>query len=174
MAVVTQLLVYWGLGVVAEFVVLAAGREAWKSKFHGAFVLNVADLHAIDATPDRWRGDAGSSPLDGASAAASSPRNDREELSGASDTVDFHTGEKSVDWTTSGITRTGKPTPSRRAARPAHWTDNEGEARHEGAAQGHRHNRHSPAAAMARVNPPHLGGPSLRQLRRLFIPCFPT
>ena len=25
------------------------------------------DLHAIDATPARWRGDAGSSPLDGAS-----------------------------------------------------------------------------------------------------------
>ena len=34
------------------------------------------DLHAIDATPARWRGDAGSSPLDGASAATSSPRND--------------------------------------------------------------------------------------------------
>ena len=33
-------------------------------------------LHAIDATPARWRGDAGSSPLDGASTAASSPRND--------------------------------------------------------------------------------------------------
>ena len=33
-------------------------------------------LHAIDATPARWRGDAGSSPLDGASAATSSPRND--------------------------------------------------------------------------------------------------
>ena len=35
-----------------------------------------ADLHAIDATPARWRSDAGSSPLDGASTAASSPRND--------------------------------------------------------------------------------------------------
>ena len=33
-------------------------------------------LHAIDATPARWRGDAGSSWLDGASAAASSPRDD--------------------------------------------------------------------------------------------------
>ena len=32
------------------------------------------DLHAIDATPARWRGDAGSSPLDGASAATSSSR----------------------------------------------------------------------------------------------------
>ena len=44
-------------------------REAvWKSKFYGAFVLNLrVDLHAIDATPARWRGDAGSSPLDGAS-----------------------------------------------------------------------------------------------------------
>ena len=39
----------------------------WKSKFYGAFVLNRrVDLHAIDATPARWRGDAGSSPLDGA------------------------------------------------------------------------------------------------------------
>ena len=32
--------------------------------------------HAIDATPARRRGDVGSSPLDGASAATSSPRND--------------------------------------------------------------------------------------------------
>ena len=31
-------------------------------------------LHAIDATPARWRGDAGSSPLDRARTAASSPR----------------------------------------------------------------------------------------------------
>ena len=31
-------------------------------------------LYAIDATPARWRGDVGSSPLDGASAATSSPR----------------------------------------------------------------------------------------------------
>ena len=49
----------------------------WKSKFYGAFVLNHrVVLHAIDATPARWRGDAGSSPLDGASTDASSPRND--------------------------------------------------------------------------------------------------
>ena len=48
----------------------------WKSNY-GAFVLNCrVDPHAIDATPARWRGDAGSSPLDGASTAASSPRND--------------------------------------------------------------------------------------------------
>ena len=33
-------------------------------------------LHAIDATPARWRGDAGSSPLDRTRTAASSPRND--------------------------------------------------------------------------------------------------
>ena len=33
-------------------------------------------LHAIDATPARWRGDAGSSPLDRARTAASSPRDD--------------------------------------------------------------------------------------------------
>ena len=52
------------------------GRVApvWKSKFYGAFVLNRrVDLHAIDATPARWRGDAGSAPLDGASKAAASP-----------------------------------------------------------------------------------------------------
>jgi hypothetical protein len=43
------------------------------------------ELHAIDATPARWRGDVGSSPLDGASAATASPI--------APDTlVDFHTG----------------------------------------------------------------------------------
>ena len=49
----------------------------WKSKFYGAFVLNHrVVLHAIDATPARWRGDAGSSPLDRARSAASSPRND--------------------------------------------------------------------------------------------------
>ena len=46
-------------------------------KFYGAFVLNRrVVLHAIDATPARWRGGVGSSPLDGASAATSSPRND--------------------------------------------------------------------------------------------------
>ena len=32
----------------------------WKSKFDGVFVLNRrVVLHAIDATPARWRGDAG-------------------------------------------------------------------------------------------------------------------
>ena len=40
-------------------------RPVWKSKFYGAFVLNRrVVLHAIDATPARWRGDANSSPLD--------------------------------------------------------------------------------------------------------------
>ena len=48
-----------------------------RNQSYGAFVLNLrVDLHAIDATPARWRGDVGSSPLDGASAATSSPRND--------------------------------------------------------------------------------------------------
>ena len=52
-------------------------RAVWKSKFYGAFVLTRrVVLHAIDATPARWRGNVGSSPLDGASAATSSPRND--------------------------------------------------------------------------------------------------
>ena len=50
----------WGLATCVEI------------KFYGAFVV----LHAIDATPARWRGGAGSSPLDGAGTAASSPRND--------------------------------------------------------------------------------------------------
>ena len=60
----------------------------WKSKFYGAFVLNLrVDLHAIDAAPARWRGDAGSSPLDRASTATSSPRNDAPDA-----LVDFHTG----------------------------------------------------------------------------------
>ena len=37
----------------------------WISKFYGAILLNHrVVLHAIDATPARWRGDAGSSPLD--------------------------------------------------------------------------------------------------------------
>ena len=49
----------------------------WKSKFYDAFVLNhIVVLHAIDATPARWRGDADSSPLDGTSAATPSLRND--------------------------------------------------------------------------------------------------
>ena len=43
----------------------ATGRlPVWKSKFYGAL------------TPARWRGHVGSSPLDGASAATPSPRND--------------------------------------------------------------------------------------------------
>ena len=63
-----------GIIILCVFVQWVA---AGKSKVHGAFVLNrrVA-LHAIDATPARWRGDGGSSLLDGASTAASSPSND--------------------------------------------------------------------------------------------------
>ena len=42
----------------------------WKSKFYGVFMLNRrVVLHAIFMIPARRRGDAGSSPLDGASAA---------------------------------------------------------------------------------------------------------
>ena len=44
---------------------------------YGAFVLNRrVVLHAVDAMPARWRGNAGSSRLDRARSAASSPRND--------------------------------------------------------------------------------------------------
>ena len=46
-------------------------------KIYGALVLNRrVVLHAIDAALARWRGGAGSSPLDGARTTASSPRND--------------------------------------------------------------------------------------------------
>ena len=39
-------------------------EAVWKSKFYGAFVLILrVNLHAIDAPPARWRGDASSSPL---------------------------------------------------------------------------------------------------------------
>ena len=56
---------------------MATGSPVWKSKFYCAFMLNHrVGLHAIDATPARWRSDASSSPLDRASTAASSPRND--------------------------------------------------------------------------------------------------
>ena len=68
----------------SPFLSLAAGspsQMAWISsefcltcveiKFYGAFVLNRrVDLHAIFMIPARWRGDAGSSSLDGASTAA--------------------------------------------------------------------------------------------------------
>ena len=64
---------------VAEVARLAlhVSGPVWKSKFYGAFVLHRRIvLHAIDATSARWRGDAGSSPLDRARTTASSPRND--------------------------------------------------------------------------------------------------
>ena len=68
-------------------------RPAWKSKFYGAFVLNHrVVLHAIEATPARWRGDAGSSPLDRARTAASSPRNDLAKNCAPDTLVDLHTG----------------------------------------------------------------------------------
>ena len=64
----------------ASFAAKRIFHESWvpvrTSKLYGAFVLNRrVDLHAIDATPARWRGEIGSSPLDGASAVTSSPRN---------------------------------------------------------------------------------------------------
>jgi hypothetical protein len=65
-------------------------------KFYGAFVMNHrVVLHAIDATPARWRGDAGSSPLDRAMTAASLPRNDLVKNCRVhpSHLVDFHTGD---------------------------------------------------------------------------------
>ena len=57
-------------------------------KYRGASLNH--DIHAIDATPARWRGDVVSSPLDRASTTASSPRNDL--VKNAPDAlVDFHT-----------------------------------------------------------------------------------
>ena len=56
-------------GSSRDKIVAAALEPVWKSKFYGVFVLNCrVVLHAIDAPPARWRGDAGSSSLDGASA----------------------------------------------------------------------------------------------------------
>ena len=50
-------------------------------EFYGAFVLNHrVDLHANDASSPRWRGGAGLSPRNVANTAASSPRNDCEEV----------------------------------------------------------------------------------------------
>ena len=63
------------VGVVGRGRAPQRRRPVWKSKFYGAFALNRrVDLHAIEATPARWRGDADSPPLDRASTAASSPR----------------------------------------------------------------------------------------------------
>ena len=58
------------LDALAECVVLLRSRRdrvaldaCVEIKIYGAFVLNRrVVLHAIDATPARWRGDAGSSP----------------------------------------------------------------------------------------------------------------
>ena len=65
-------------GLVRGRFVLTEQSFKWRgpglcgNQIYGAFVLNRrVDLHAIDATPARWRGDVGSSPLDGASAATS-------------------------------------------------------------------------------------------------------
>ena len=65
-----------------------------KSKFYSVFVLNHrVVLHAVDAMPARWRGNAGSYPLDRARSAASSRRNDLVKNCRAPDAlVDFHTG----------------------------------------------------------------------------------
>ena len=63
------------LGVVNQKNVLwdhLSCRDLCGNQIYGAFVT----LHAIDATPARWRGDAGSSPLDRAKTATPSPRND--------------------------------------------------------------------------------------------------
>ena len=56
----------------------------WKSKFDGVLVLNRrVVLHAIDATPARWRDDAGSSPLESQDGRAIAEKGLIEELSGA-------------------------------------------------------------------------------------------
>ena len=71
------------VGVVGRGRAPQRRRPVWKSKFYGAFALNRrVDLHAIDATPARWRGGAGTSPLDRARTAASSPRNERTRRTG--------------------------------------------------------------------------------------------
>ena len=86
--------------VLASCRPLVPARHCVEIKAHGAFVLSCrVVLHAIDATPARWRGDTGSSPLDRARTAASSPRNDLAKNCRAPDTlVDFHPG---ATWPTS-------------------------------------------------------------------------
>ena len=70
-----------------DYEALKALLSVWKSKFYGAFST------PFDATPARWRGGAGSSPLDRARTAAFSPRNDLVKNFRAPDAlVDFHTG----------------------------------------------------------------------------------
>ena len=65
------------LDLIELVLVVLAQVPVWKSTFYGVFVLKRRVVfHAIDATPARWRGDAGSSPLDRAPDAL----------------VDFHTG----------------------------------------------------------------------------------
>ena len=53
-----------------------ASSFLWPADLCGNQNFTARANNAIDATPARWRGDAGSLPLDGASTAASSPRND--------------------------------------------------------------------------------------------------
>ena len=64
----------------------AASSTVHKSNCRGALLNH--DLRAVDATPARRRGGAGSSLLDGASTAAPSPRSALDAL------VDFHTGRR--------------------------------------------------------------------------------
>ena len=66
----STIIAFWPLAKDAAILHIPLWCDAvWKSKFYGSF-------HAIDATPARWRGDAGSSPLDRARTDASLPRND--------------------------------------------------------------------------------------------------
>ena len=82
-------------GEIEEFTEFLPVR---KSKFYGAFVLNRrVYLHAIDAPPARWRGDAGSSPLDGAPDAL----------------VDFHTGSCATSSRSGRATSASKTRPTR-------------------------------------------------------------
>ena len=112
-----SILTYHGNESLRETIELfgRASVAVWKSKFYGAFVLNHrVVLHAIDATPARWRGDAGSSPLDRARSAASSPRNDLVKNCAPDTLVGFHTGSCRRPWATP---RSWPPSKRRRATR---------------------------------------------------------
>ena len=98
--------------VEAERAFLAYGRDGRdvrvcvEIKILRRFVLNRrVDLHAIDATPARWRGDAGSSSLDGANTAASSRAPDA--------LIDFHTARDFAGM------RSVRPSSTRRSGRDA-------------------------------------------------------
>ena len=87
------------------------------------------DLHAIDATPARWRGDVGSSPLDGTSATASSPEHPTHWListQAARATIGFRTAAAGHDFQDWPIVERKLPTHYDRASGEFKFEDGDG------------------------------------------------